>query len=80
MNSSFTMLLQEHGVPGGKESGNMTTKFKVKSDLIKKRDGVFQGSDSYNFYWGEQWACKVLEMIFKVLQNVKVPKGNVNGA
>lgn len=57
----------------------MTTRLKGKSDLIKK-DGVFQGSDSYRFYWGDQWTSAVLDMIFKVVENVKVPKGNVNGA
>lgn len=60
----------------------MSTKLKGNIFLIrkkkKKKDGVFQGSDSYCIYWGEQWASKVLDMIFKVLETVKVLKENVS--
>lgn len=64
------MLGQEPGVQVGrrKEGGNITTKLKGNSVLIRKKMECSRGLTLRVYIGGKQWASKLLSVIFKVVE------------
>lgn len=64
----------------GKEDVNVATKFKGNIVLVLKRERLFLDCDPYCLCWGLQEVFKVLDVIFKVVDTVKLPKECIKAA